>query len=74
MVLPIIMLFMDNIGIAQMPPTGKYNTTNYLKDRKAIELLKTLPDSLQHLDDDYLAIGPEGEISYGFEQWKKVAR
>ena len=53
------------------PPLGKYNTTDYPEDRQAIELLKTIPDSLQHLGDDYLAVGPEGKISYGYEQWKK---
>ena len=67
----LLVIVIANSALNAQPPVGKYNTTNYPKDRKAIELLKTIPDSLQHLSDDYLAIGPEGKISYGFEQWKK---
>ncbi|WP_295791722.1 nuclear transport factor 2 family protein [Mucilaginibacter sp.] len=53
------------------PPAGKYNTTNYPEDRKAIEALNTQQDNSQYLNDDYIAVGPEGKVSYGFEEWKK---
>lgn len=55
----------------QVPPAGKYDTANYPEDRKAIELLGRRNDSTRFLNDDYIAIGPEGRISYGFEQWKQ---
>ena len=67
----IITLACTSMVTMAQPPAGKYNTTDYPEDRKAIELIKRLPDSLQHLNDDYIAVGPEGKISYGFEQWKK---
>ena len=67
----LLVIIIANTALKAQLPVGKYNTTNYAKDRKAIELLKTLPDSLQHLNDDYLAVGPEGKISYGYDQWKK---
>ena len=59
-----------NMASAQAP-AGKYNITDYPEDRKAIEAIRTRPDSLQHLNDDYIAVGPEGKISYGLAQWKK---
>lgn len=55
----------------QVPPVGKYDTTGYPEDRKAIELLGRRNDSTRFLNDDYIAVGPEGRISYGFEQWKQ---
>ena len=58
--------------MAQVPPSGKYNTTNYPEDRKAIEALGTAEDSLVHLNDDYIAVGPEGKVSYGYDEWKKA--
>ena len=67
----IILFFKANIVMAQVPPTGKYNTTNYPEDRKAIEALTEVQDSTVYLNDDYIAVGPEGKVSYGFEQWKK---
>jgi len=56
---------------AQIPPTGKYNTTNYTEERKAIELVSSKMDTSQFLNDDMIAVGPEGKVSYGFEEWKK---
>jgi len=67
----IIMLLHTSTVIAQVPPPGKYNTTNYPEDRKAIEALNAIGDSTIYLNDDYIAVGPEGRVSYGFEQWKK---
>ena len=67
----IIALFVSKTTMAQVPPTGKYNTTNYPEDRKAIEALGMINDSTVYLNDDYIAVGPEGKVSYGFEEWKK---
>ncbi|CAN5885546.1 hypothetical protein BH11BAC4_BH11BAC4_23250 [soil metagenome] len=67
----IIMLLHTSTVIAQVPPPGKYNTTNYPDDRQAIEALNAIGDSTIYLNDDYIAVGPEGKVSYGFEQWKK---
>ncbi|WP_139924685.1 nuclear transport factor 2 family protein [Hymenobacter sp. DG01] len=56
---------------AQLPPANKYNTSSYPEDRKAIELLSRKNDSTRFHNDDYIAVGPEGRISYGFAEWEK---
>ncbi len=71
MITVVILFFTTNILMAQVPPAGKYNTSNYLEDRKAIEALQMINDSTVYLNDDYIAVGPEGRVSYGFEQWKQ---
>lgn len=71
MIAAICMLFISTTTMAQVPPAGKYNTTNYPEDRKAIEALRMINDSTVYLNDDYIAVGPEGRVSYGFEQWKQ---
>jgi hypothetical protein len=71
LVTAIIVLFVSTTTMAQVPPAGKYNTTNYPEDRKAIEALVMINDSAVYLNDDYIAVGPEGRVSYGFEQWKQ---
>jgi len=54
-----------------IPPPDKYNMTNYPEERKAINSLRNLPDSAKHLNDDYIAVGPEGHISYGLKEWQQ---
>ena len=71
LVIAIIMLFVSTSTTAQVPPAGKYNTTNYPEDRKAIDILSSKMDTSQFLNDDMIAVGPEGKVSYGFEQWKQ---
>jgi hypothetical protein len=72
MMMAAVMVLLSTVyAIAQVPPAGKYNTTSYPEDRKAIEALNTLQDNSQYLNDDYIAVGPEGKVSYGFEEWKK---
>lgn len=71
MMAAISLFFISVKTMAQVPPTGKYNTTNYPEDRKAIEALGMINDSTVYLNDDYIAVGPEGRVSYGFEQWKQ---
>ena len=72
----ITLIWMSLLGIrifsqAPVPPPGKYNTTNYPDDRKAIAEMQARQGPDQYLNDDLIAVGPEGKISYGFEQWKK---
>lgn len=69
--IPLIVVLSLNIAFAQVPPPGKYNTINYPEDRKAIEALGMVKDSSVHLNDDYIAVGPEGKVSYGYDEWKK---
>ena len=66
-----ILFFTSNLVMAQVPPEGKYNTTNYPEDRKAIDILSSKMDTSQFLNDDMIAVGPEGKVSYAFEEWKK---
>ena len=61
----IIALFVSKTTMAQVPPAGKYNTTNYPEDRKAIEALGILADSSVYLNDDYISVGAEGMVYYG---------
>ena len=76
--LPLLFLFLiassalAQVPPAQIPPAGKYDTASYPEDRKAIELLGRKGDSTRFNNDDYIAVGPEGRISYGFEQWKQI--
>lgn len=56
---------------AQIPPANKYDNTSYPEDRKAIQMLSRKNDSTRFNQDDYIAVGPEGRISYGFEAWKQ---
>ena len=57
---------------SQLPPPGKYDTTSFAADRAAIRKLAAAPpfSPAQHCNDDYIATGPEGRVSYGYEQWK----
>ena len=59
------MLFISVPPMAQIPPAGKYNTTNYPEDRKAIEALGMFQDSTLYLNDDYISVGAEGMVYYG---------
>ena len=67
----ICIFFISVTTMAQVPPKGKYNSTNYPEDRKAIEALGMVKDSSVHLNDDYIAVGPEGKVSYGYDEWKR---
>lgn len=61
--LPVLLIATSVIA---QPPAGKYNTDNYPEDRKAID---SLSGPASFLNDDVIAVGPEGRISYGFAQW-----
>lgn len=66
----IVFIFSERV-FAQLPPESKYDTSSYPEDRKAIAALSRINDSTRFYNDDYIAVGPEGRISYGFEEWKK---
>ncbi len=65
MITVIFILFLSTDITAQIPPAGKYNTTNYPDDRKAIEALREVFDSSAYLNDDYISVGAEGMVYYG---------
>ena len=50
---------------SQIPLAGKYNTTNYPKDRKIIQSISNSFDKSLSLNDNYVGIGADGKISYG---------
>ena len=50
---------------AQVVPTGKFNITNYPKDRAAINAIRNNFDSAYSLNDNYVGIGAEGMVYYG---------
>ena len=60
-----------------LPPPGKYDTTSYPAERKELDAMfanhsahNPLSDTCLYLNDDFIAVGPEGKVSYGYEQWK----
>ncbi len=67
----LILLSLQSLSAQEIAPEGKYNTTNYPKDRKAIDEISSRSEMDQHYNDDYIAVGPEGRVSYGIEAWKK---
>jgi len=52
----------------QAPPAGKYDTTNYPKDREFINSISNIFDPSLSLDDNSISIGADGSISYGLEE------
>jgi hypothetical protein len=69
-VLRIIMAFLLTLFItlkvaAQIVPAGKYDTTNYPKDRKIINAITNSFDKSLSLNDDYVGIGADGKMSFG---------
>lgn len=64
----VMVVIMASIALhteAQVVPAGKFNVTNYPKDRKAIDAIRNNFDSTYSLNDDYVGIGAEGMIYYG---------
>jgi hypothetical protein len=59
----------------QVPPPGKYDTTNYPEDRKFINSISNIFDPSLSLNDNSISIGADGTIAYGLEQeFQKFAR
>ena len=57
--------FMTLNIVGQPVPIGKYETTNYPKDRKIINSIKNSFDKSLSLNDDYVGIGADGKMSFG---------
>ena len=53
--------------VGQTVPIGKYDTTNYPKDRKIINDISNIFDKSLSLNDNSVSIGADGKISYGIE-------
>ncbi len=67
------MIFSVLPSFSQIPPAGKYDSTSYPKDRKDINGLSmkiNFVDTSVYYNDDYIAVGPEGKVSYGFNEWR----
>lgn len=59
----------------QVPPPGKYDTTNYPEDRKFINSISNIFDPSLSLNDNSISIGADGSIAYGLdEELKKFER
>ena len=52
----------------QIVPVGKYNITDYPKDRKIINLISNIFDKSLSLNDNLVSIGADGTISYGVNE------
>jgi hypothetical protein len=61
----LVLVFMNLKGVGQIVPAGKYDTTNYPKDRKIINSIKNSFDKSLSLNDDYVGIGADGKMSFG---------
>ncbi len=58
-------------ALAQIP-AGKYKSADFPDDRKAIQaLFKNLYDSTHFLEDNYVGIGAEGVIHFGYKDQVK---
>lgn len=57
---------------AQMPPVGKYNTSNYQKDRQLIMAIRNNFDTSLSLKDNYVGVGAGGRILYGVAEHVKA--
>ncbi len=60
-----LIIFINLKLVAQTVPVGKYDTTNYPKDRKFINSIKNSFDKSLSLNDDYVGIGADGKMSFG---------
>ena len=68
----IIPVFMSIHLFAQDVPAGKYDTTNYPKDRKIINAIQNSFDKSLSLKDDYVGIGADGKMSFGIPEELKT--
>ncbi|MFN5844048.1 MAG: hypothetical protein ACK45G_12500, partial [Bacteroidota bacterium] len=53
---------------SQIPPPGKYNTTDYPEDRAFINSISNIFDPSLSLNDNSISIGADGSIAYGLEE------
>lgn len=62
-------------SFGQVPPSGKYDTTNYPEDRAFINSISNIFDPSLSLNDNSICIGADGSIAYGLEEeFQKFAR
>jgi hypothetical protein len=54
--------------LGQVPPPGKYDTTNYPEDRAFINSISNIFDPSLSLNDNSISIGADGSIAYGLEE------
>jgi hypothetical protein len=76
MLIPIVLIIFFSIRMtAQVPPPGKYDTTNYPEDRAFINSISNIFDPSLSLNDNSISIGADGSIAYGLEEeFQKFAR
>ncbi len=68
-VIAFIFITLNSINsFSQVPPPGKYDTTNYPEDRKFISSISNIFDPSLSLNDNSISIGADGSISYGLEE------
>ena len=61
----LVFVFMTIKVFGQTVPAGKYDTTNYPKDRKIINAITNSFDKSLSLNDNYIGIGADGKMSFG---------
>ena len=61
----LVFIFISFKVVAQQVPFGKYNTTNYPKDRAIINSITNSFDKSLSLNDNYVGIGADGKMSFG---------
>ena len=61
----LVFVFMTIKVFGQTVPAGKYDTTNYPKDRIIINAITNSFDKSLSLNDNYIGIGADGKMSFG---------
>jgi hypothetical protein len=76
MLITILLIVFSSIRMTgQVPPPGKYDTTNYPEDRAFINSISNIFDPSLSLNDNSISIGADGSIAYGLEEeFQKFAR
>ncbi|MBK8946634.1 MAG: hypothetical protein IPM32_15370 [Ignavibacteriae bacterium] len=69
MTMILIFIVLQTVKVfGQVPPPGKYDTTNYSEDRKFINSISNIFDPALSLNDNSISIGADGSIAYGLEE------
>jgi len=64
----LIFIFSTTLNVVgQTVPVGKYDTTNYPKDREIINSINNSFDKSLSLNDNYVGIGADGKMSFGIQ-------
>ncbi len=71
----VFIVFQTTNLLGQVPPPGKYDTTNYPEDRAFINSISNIFDPSLSLNDNSISIGADGSMAYGLEEeFQKFAR